>query len=320
MEVFSQASEDSTLALSRRESKRSGKLKSSRTASASSPATSLPPSDTPTSEPVLYQSPMPSDVLGGRTTKGKTRQTETGIRRQVMAGPFMWPSPDARDHHAEGLESGKRRLEKWGTMGLETAIRLRGLTSSPGAFPASPYLMLGSDRAREMLAGSGRRCFELYALSGPAGSWQKTFMASLLTRAENFSTRFTVTWKAKATKRSRRLFFQLALSARRTCAIASGLWPTPNGDDANNATRASGEFQSLTRAVMFITPKQPSGGGQAVRTTKGGGLRKLGDQIAIGGQLNPTWVEWLQGYPLGWTDCADSVTPSSRKSRNCSGG
>jgi hypothetical protein len=23
---------------------------------------------------------------------------------------------------------------------------------------------------------------------------------------------------------------------------------------------------------------------------------------AIGGTLNPTWVEWLIGWPLGWTD------------------
>ena len=25
-------------------------------------------------------------------------------------------------------------------------------------------------------------------------------------------------------------------------------------------------------------------------------------QAAIGGTLNPTWVEWLMGWPLGWTD------------------
>lgn len=30
---------------------------------------------------------------------------------------------------------------------------------------------------------------------------------------------------------------------------------------------------------------------------------------AIGGHLNPTWVEWLMGFPLGWTDCAASETP-----------
>ena len=25
-----------------------------------------------------------------------------------------------------------------------------------------------------------------------------------------------------------------------------------------------------------------------------------------GGQLNPTWVEWLMGFPIGWTDLKDS--------------
>jgi hypothetical protein len=35
----------------------------------------------------------------------------------------------------------------------------------------------------------------------------------------------------------------------------------------------------------------------------------------VGGQLNPTWVEWLMGFPLGWTDLGRSVTRSSRKSR-----
>jgi hypothetical protein len=34
----------------------------------------------------------------------------------------------------------------------------------------------------------------------------------------------------------------------------------------------------------------------------------------IGGALNPTWVEWLMGFPLGWTDCGPSATRSSRRS------
>ena len=26
---------------------------------------------------------------------------------------------------------------------------------------------------------------------------------------------------------------------------------------------------------------------------------------AVGGSLNPQWVEWLMGYPEGWTDLKD---------------
>jgi hypothetical protein len=40
----------------------------------------------------------------------------------------------------------------------------------------------------------------------------------------------------------------------------------------------------------------------------------LGAQV--GGKLNPTWVEWLMGFPLGWTELEGSATPSSRKSRS----
>jgi hypothetical protein len=32
------------------------------------------------------------------------------------------------------------------------------------------------------------------------------------------------------------------------------------------------------------------------------------------GQLNPTWVEWLMGYPSGWTDLKVSETQLSRTS------
>jgi DNA (cytosine-5)-methyltransferase 1 len=40
---------------------------------------------------------------------------------------------------------------------------------------------------------------------------------------------------------------------------------------------------------------------------------------AAGGALNPTWVEWLMGFPLGWTVCDASGTRSSRRSSKSSG-
>ena len=35
---------------------------------------------------------------------------------------------------------------------------------------------------------------------------------------------------------------------------------------------------------------------------------RKGMQAGNGGKLNPGWVEWLMGFPIGWTDCAASVT------------
>ena len=38
------------------------------------------------------------------------------------------------------------------------------------------------------------------------------------------------------------------------------------------------------------------------------------DQVDVRGSLNPAWVEWLMGYPIGHTDLEHWATPLSRKS------
>lgn len=82
---------------------------------------------------------------------------------------------------------------------------------------------------------------------------------------------------------------------------------------------------SLDRAVRWATP-------QASDHRDRGNLSNpsiqrriaMGKQVNLGmqagGELNPTWVEWLMGFPLGWTDLGPSGTPSSRRSSNGSAG
>ncbi len=66
---------------------------------------------------------------------------------------------------------------------------------------------------------------------------------------------------------------------------AKKLWRSPGAALINPSSRV--------KKLTGRTPEDPQVG--------------LADQV--GGQLNPTWVEWLMGYPLGWTDLKDSETP-----------
>ncbi len=93
----------------------------------------------------------------------------------------------------------------------------------------------------------------------------------------------------------------------RTGGKGSGLWPTPRAVEGSKMSQTFGNGDlTLTGAVKkWPTPKTPTGGGQVERKTPGGGIRKLEDAISaeVGyntGQLNPTWVAWLMGYPIDW--------------------
>jgi hypothetical protein len=96
-------------------------------------------------------------------------------------------------------------------------------------------------------------------------------------------------------------------------------WPTPRSADADKGVRTPEGFQKerarrgnegidLPTAVWVNTPRSTP------RTA-----REYDGTSPLGcGGLNPTWVEWLMGFPLGWTVLEPSVTPSSRRSSKSS--
>jgi hypothetical protein len=61
-------------------------------------------------------------------------------------------------------------------------------------------------------------------------------------------------------------------------------WPTPVCQDSRHAT------------TRHLDPKS-----QHWKSNLGEVVMSL-EKPNIGGRLNPTWVEWLMGWPLGWTD------------------
>ena len=95
------------------------------------------------------------------------------------------------------------------------------------------------------------------------------------------------------------------------CPETAALWPTPTSRDYKDGSAK--ECQNvpvnglLGRAVhqnrLLTTPTASD----AVGTHGGGNSRSL--RTDAGGQLNPAWVEWLMGYPAGWTELKPSEMP-----------
>ena len=97
------------------------------------------------------------------------------------------------------------------------------------------------------------------------------------------------------------------------------MYNTPTAQDAKNSTLPKSQIKrdSLVGDVMrekalFQTPT--TGAGMCGGTGNFRQLKKLKEQGVIsederrnmsqgnGGQLNPYWVEWLMGFPTGWTE------------------
>ena len=85
--------------------------------------------------------------------------------------------------------------------------------------------------------------------------------------------------------------------------IAVQMWPTPTASGAKSGSpnnRYGNGDLSLAAAVVWRTPMASDwknrchGEGQQVHL-----------QAQVGGQLNPTWVEWLMGYTSEWTVLKD---------------
>lgn len=193
------------------------------------------------------------------------------------------------------------------------------LTLFPEGSPASHSVLPGSAEARAMTVTSGRRCLELYRRSGPLGSLVRMCLVSSVWH----STTCFLTWRASVTPH-KRLLFRLVPSTPRTDGCVSSYWPTPTATDAKGMDRLLRKDATPTRSmllsqrVLLTTPtardfKSPDKNEDSRRPS-----RKTELPSQVGGLLNPEWVEWLMGFPTGWTGSNASGTqcvhPSSSPS------
>lgn len=96
----------------------------------------------------------------------------------------------------------------------------------------------------------------------------------------------------------------------RTSENDGGCWPTPRASDGEKGgpnQRGSKGDLALPAVHKWRTPRARDGMGRGPSDPKK--LLQQGHSVSlhdqVGGQLNPTWVEWLMGYPLEWTALED---------------
>ena len=112
-------------------------------------------------------------------------------------------------------------------------------------------------------------------------------------------------------------------------AIAIDYWITPTAGDAKNRQYQYAHGDRTKRVAtlvgqvrgMFPTPRArdgncgPPGSPSSIHNAEGDYLDGVVQETSQeSGRLNPEWVEWLMGFPIGWTALEPSETQLSHRS------
>jgi len=133
----------------------------------------------------------------------------------------------------------------------------------------------------------------------------KTSQRCLLEEWEKFSQTFP---RSGMTQNG--IAYQLQPLVRLTDATEYGSLPTPcarDWKDTGGASTFLRKSPSLGAIVMMFPTPTVSGNYNRVGCSahSGDGLATVVKKLEGGGVLNQTWVEWLMGFPAGWTDLKD---------------
>ena len=216
---------------------------------------------------------------------GKSKSTPTVNESSPSTGPM---SPDTE------------------TLPLWIGQPFNPLTCSVGDSPVKTSALPGSEQgSTEQDQDCGVNTSEPFAHFDPATCWWKTYQGCLLTLTWD---EYSETWPRAGTMRNGIAFQQVPL-APLTGETGYGLWPTPTsliGSMYLEENAHERNSMGLGSAVhLWPTPTQRDWKDTGANTNYEAIAAKSRLAGTVGGSLNPTWVEWLMGYPLGWTDLKD---------------
>ena len=154
------------------------------------------------------------------------------------------------------------------------------LTLFPVDSPASRFLVLESDEVRKMTAISGRKCYASLKKSGPNGWSEKTYLDLFEERLRIFFP----TLREQVTKQGLTV---VKLGMSEDCFEEKELllWPRPT--TGSPLCGGTGNFRQMKKMkeAGIITEQE-----------------RKNLTCGSGGKSNPALMEWLMGFPIGWTD------------------
>ncbi len=187
--------------------------------------------------------------------------------------PAMFPTPTSRD-----WKSGRGKDRPGHTLMLNEVVLKRSI-SSVADFRVKRSPSPASGKAKKIRDGSGPSTSEYYGRFDQDGRWLKTSKGFSRTRRRT---------RVKPLKGS------------------SGTWPRA-GTMRNGIVYQQPQSAPHTYVTEFFsshakwaTPRASRGGPSYAQANRSS-LAHANLSTQVGGMLNPTWVEWLQGFPSEWT-------------------
>jgi hypothetical protein len=234
-----------------------------------------------------------------------TSSAESAASASASNGPVCEPSHSARSTTIADVSSPSIGQMSPVTTTCEVLplngsaqMELLPMSSRPDSRVRTSATLEVAPELRVSEAAYGKTAPELFANYDHASSSWRTSQRSLI---EGWTV-FSETWPRSGTMRNG-IAYQLPALVPLTDEIASGYWPTPSARDWKDTpgmARQAGNRDRTDQLARAIYAAENARSGS--------------------GSLSPAFVEWLMGFPLGWTVCEASATPSSHKSRKSSVG
>ena len=276
----------------------------------------------------------------GMTVSGIAYQLPPLALRTAVIGSGLLPTPTAVDYGSNqgGRNPGHKRHS------LQSLAR-QGLLPTPKASPSGPdYARVnrpnsGGDDLATAVAREATRAYQLGMTKKPSHSIPTPTASdhikrkSTSTEEMNFDTNKTVSLDRWVDAFPTKVPTPTAMDYKGRGAGSYErhkgldnfvkLWPTKVPTPTAGDSRSSGSRNtenSKANAGVSLTDfvRGDQGEGRQVATPdancwKGGNRKAQLTDPSYGilpttGQLNPTWVEWLMGFPTGWTDLEPSET------------